>query len=284
MKTEEINIRDPFVLLDNGVYYLYGTRGATAWTDANGFDVYVSEDLQNWSNPIEIFHRPDDFWATSNFWAPECIKYKDKYYFLATFGGVNRKKGIQILESDKPTGPFVPLTREPITPKEWQCLDGTIFLDRENTPWLVFSHSVPEVLRGAICAAKLSDDFMTMVSPPKVLFYADTAPWSVPIPFGKTEFGVNEDAYFSDGPYLFYNRENKLSMLWSSWGDKGYSMGISISASQNLDGPWIHQKTPVKTNGGHGMVFKDKTGRTLLAYHTPNENRKEHPAFEELLI
>ena len=29
MKTEEVNIRDPYILLHEGVYYLYGTRSAT---------------------------------------------------------------------------------------------------------------------------------------------------------------------------------------------------------------------------------------------------------------
>lgn len=29
MKRTEINIRDPFVLVHEGKYYLYGTRGAT---------------------------------------------------------------------------------------------------------------------------------------------------------------------------------------------------------------------------------------------------------------
>ena len=31
MKTGEIHIRDPFVLVHGGKYYLYGTRGATCW-------------------------------------------------------------------------------------------------------------------------------------------------------------------------------------------------------------------------------------------------------------
>ena len=31
MKLADINIRDPFVLLHEGKYYLYGTRGATCW-------------------------------------------------------------------------------------------------------------------------------------------------------------------------------------------------------------------------------------------------------------
>ncbi len=44
MKTNEVNIRDPFVLLHGGKYYLYGTRSATCWGSAEGFDCYVSED------------------------------------------------------------------------------------------------------------------------------------------------------------------------------------------------------------------------------------------------
>ena len=47
MKTKEIHIRDPFVLPWEGKYYLYGTRGATCWGKADGFDVYSSADLEN---------------------------------------------------------------------------------------------------------------------------------------------------------------------------------------------------------------------------------------------
>lgn len=72
MKREEINIRDPFVLTRNGQYYLYGTRGATCWGPADGFDVYVSRDLENWDGPFECFHNDGTFWADRNYWAPKC--------------------------------------------------------------------------------------------------------------------------------------------------------------------------------------------------------------------
>jgi hypothetical protein len=59
LKTNEVKIRDPFVLPYDGKYYLYGTRSATTWGPADGFDCYVSENLSDWEGPIEIFKRPD---------------------------------------------------------------------------------------------------------------------------------------------------------------------------------------------------------------------------------
>ena len=42
MRADQINIRDPFVLAENGKYYLYGTRAADFGRKTGGFDVYVS--------------------------------------------------------------------------------------------------------------------------------------------------------------------------------------------------------------------------------------------------
>jgi len=47
MKLEDINIRDPFVLNDGGVYYLYGTRAKDFGCHTGGFDVYTSTGLRS---------------------------------------------------------------------------------------------------------------------------------------------------------------------------------------------------------------------------------------------
>ena len=278
-RTEDLRIRDPFVLLDDGVYYLYGTRGATAWGPADGFDVYTSADLESWEGPFEIFHRPEGFWATDSYWAPECVRRNGKYYLAATFGSQERRKGIQILEADTPKGPFVPLTELPITTDAWSCLDGTVYFDDADIPWLVFSHSVPEERKGAICAIQLSNDLHEAVSEVKTLFYASEAQWSRPIPFAKAEFGMDGEAFFSDGPCLIRQGDGKLRLLWSSWGDKGYCMGLSTSLSGTLAGPWEHGEQAYVDGGGHGMVFEARDGRRYLTYHTPNDFGKEHPVF-----
>ena len=45
LNREKVNIRDPYILLHEGIYYLYGTRSATCWGEADGFDCYKSENL-----------------------------------------------------------------------------------------------------------------------------------------------------------------------------------------------------------------------------------------------
>ena len=277
-KIEDIRIRDPFILVDNACYFLYGTRSETAWSDADGFDVYKSTDFINWEGPKEIFHRPKDFWATDSFWAPECIKLGTEYYLIATFGSKTRKKGIEILKSSSPEGPFDSITGGPITSDEWNCLDGTVYFE-ESVPYLIFSHSVPEESRGAICAIRLKNDLAGTDGELKTLFYASDARWSKPIPFAKDEFGMEGEAFFSDGPFVIKEIDGTLKMLWSSWGEKGYAMGLSRSLSGNLKGPWEHGDKEYIKGGGHGMVFKGLDGCRYLTYHTPNDAGKEHPTF-----
>ena len=55
MKKEQINIRDPFVVYENEKYYLYGSRAKNFAMKSGGFDVYISNDLIEWSEPIECF-------------------------------------------------------------------------------------------------------------------------------------------------------------------------------------------------------------------------------------
>jgi len=281
MKRSQISIRDPFILLDKDTYYLYGTRSQTAWTDGTGFDVYVSKDLENWEGPKVIYEKTKDFWADKEYWAPECIKYNDRFYLFATLGSHTKKKGVQVFVSDKPDGNFEPLSQHTLTPEDWNCLDATIYMEGDKK-YMVFSHSLPEEPKGAIMYVELSEDMKEMVSTPETLFYTKDAPWTRPIPFAKEEFGLDGDNYFSDGPYLFYNDKNELCMLWSSWSEKGYAMGVSVSDSGHIEGPWIHQEMPRYFGGGHGMVFADKGGSRFVLWHSPNDFSKERPYFISL--
>lgn len=278
MNRAEINIRDPYVLTWEGRYYLYGTRSATCWGEADGFDCYVSEDLEEWTGPMEVFHRSDGFWADRCYWAPECYAHDGAFYLIATLGAADRKTGVYALRADSPTGPFRPIGGR-LTPKDWVCIDGSLWF-AEDTPWLLFSHSFEDDPRGDMCAVPLTPSLDAAAGPPVTLFSAGDAPWARPVPFAKEEFGMDGDVFLTDGPCVFRMLDGTLRMTWSSWSERGYAVGLAVSPSGRITGPWQHLPEPLyPENGGHGMLFYDRDGRPRFALHYPNDRDRERPVF-----
>lgn len=283
MKTSEVNIRDPFVLVHGGKYYLYGTRSATCWGPADGFDCYVSADLENWEGPIEVFHRPEGFFADRQYWAPECVCRNGGFYLVTTFGAGDRNKGVYALKSDSPTGPFQPFS-QCLTPEDWVCIDGTVYFEGD-TPWLVFSHSLEHSPDGDMCMVRLSADLSHAETAPVTLFSAPDAPWARPVPFAKAEFGMDGDVYFTDGPYITRLDDGRLYMTWSSWGDRGYAVGVAVSDSGLVQGPWRQEPVPIfPADGGHGMMFRDLEDSLVFVLHYPNDKYQERPVFRRVTV
>ncbi len=280
---QDIHLRDPYVLRDQGCYYLYGTRGATVWTQAEGFDCYSSEDLVKWDGPREIFRRDADFWADRAFWAPECVARAGVYYLIATFGAADGRLGVQILRADSPLGPFTLWSEGPVTPRGWECLDGTLHVDAAEAPQLVFSRSFRQAGEGHVYAVELTPDLRAATGEPRLLLRAVDAPWARPFPHA-AEFGVPGEVYLADGPCLHRTRLGDSLLLWSSFGSDGYTVGIARSASGEVSGPWAHRPEPLFAgDGGHCMVFRSSEGRLLMALHSPNTTDRERPRLIELV-
>ncbi len=272
-----INIRDPFVLpvADENQYYLYGTRGHECWTDsATGIDYYTSSDLKNWEGPFLAFSPPADFWSDRNFWAPEVHAYRGKYYMFATFKAEGVRRGTQILMADKPGGPFLPISDEPVTPRDWECLDGTLFVDDDEQPWIIFCHEWVQVGDGEICALRLSEDLRTAVGQPELLFKASSAEWAHEIN------SKGRRGYVTDGPSMYRSKNNDLLMLWSSFSNGDYAVGVSKSSSGGITGTWEQiPESLYSGDGGHCMLFETFEGQLMLALHRPNSTLKERPYF-----
>lgn len=274
MKTNQIRIRDPFILpvKNENMYYLYGTTDSNVWKGAGtGFDVYRSSDLENWQGPFPAFRPTDNFWADHHFWAPEVHVYQGQYYMLASFKAEGKCRGTQILKADHPLGPFQPLTETPVTPRHWECLDGTLYIDKDEQPWLIFCHEWVQVQDGKICAQRLSSDLSCAVGEPVELFRASKAKWSVP---------VQGNNYVTDGPFIHSNEQGELMMLWSSMAEHGYAIGLARSKSNTILGPWIQDDHAwLDKEGGHGMLFQTFEGQLMLTIHSPNKTPNERPVF-----
>lgn len=274
MKADEINIRDPFILTEDGKYYMYGSRGWELWELGTGLDAYVSDDLENWDGPIEVFTKPVDFWADRNFWAPEVHKYKGSYYMFVTFKSETRCRGTQILRADSPLGPFLPHSDGPVTPEAWECLDGTFYEDGRGMPYIIFCHEWVQSVNGTVCALPLSDDLRAPVGEPRVLFDAATPEWTDPVSWGELH------GYVTDGPFVYRLESGRLMILWASFHKGLYCQAMAFSDNGEIDGNWLHAPAPLyMADGGHGMVFRALDGQLKLTLHSPNATPKERPLF-----
>ena len=266
-------LRDPFLLLDNGIYYLYGTGVSGRDWDNTTWACYVNRSGKlngTWEKTEKVvYERPA--YAEKQFWAPEVHKYKGKYYMFCTyFSSQTKHRGCTILSAPTPTGPFVEITNGPITPSGWDAIDATLYVDDRGQPWLVFVHewTCTDDRIGRMDAAKLSDDLTHLISQPVELFRADSSPWT--------------SRRVTDAPYLHKLRDGKLIMLWSNSNEDGYCIGIVHSKTGDVLGPWEHENAPFYQrgvldphDGGHGMIFTDTDGQQYICCHSPNKPCEE---------
>lgn len=274
MKRTDINIRDPFVLTEKGRYYLYGTRAENFGRKTAGFDVYISDDLTEWSEPLPCFDSVKYGLDREVNWAPEVHKYNGKYYMLATFTKENGLRGTYILSADAPAGPFVPHSEKALTPDEWECLDGTLYIDKKGTPYLVFCHEHTQIIDGAVCYIELAKDLRSSVGEPVYMFSGSSPQWA--------DKKARGEHYVTDGPFLYRTKGGALLMLWSTSVSGKYCQCVAQSDNGEIDGNFIHLPLLISDDGGHGMIFKTTDGQLMLTFHAPNQTGLERPVFKQL--
>lgn len=265
----DINIRDPYVLYEEGKYYLYGTRAKDFGTGVGGFDVYISSDLKNWSEATQCFSSDEYGLNTAVNWAPEVHRYRGEYYMLATFTKENGLRGTYILKAQSPTGPFVPHSDGAVTPYEWECLDGTLYTEN-GIPYLVFCHEHTQITDGTVCYLQLSEDLKTAVSEPVTLF-AGSEPYYI-------EKKPEGEHYITDGPFMYRTDSGELLMLWSTFINHRYAECLVKFSGGSIKNDFVHLAPLIDNDGGHGMIFRAES-KLFLTFHKPNKTGFEHPHF-----
>ena len=264
IESSVLKLRDPCVLIENGVYYMYGT-GWRCYKNTSGkldgdweYLGVVAEDTAD---------------VDADRWAPEVHKYNGKYYMFTTYKSKKRgMRGCTVMRADSPAGPFIEISNGHVTPADWDAIDATLYIDENGALWMVFVHEwtcMPNKI-GRMAAARMSDDLTHLISEPIDLFGAKDAPWATR--------GV------TDGCWMHRTEDGQLLMLWSNWDKYGYSVGIARSDNGRLDGKWSHDPEPLfsmgedgKYDGGHGMIFTDLDGQKYLSVHSPNDPKQGRP-------
>lgn len=275
LKREDIRIRDPFIYTDreNGCYYMYGTTSCKDNTleSRSTFSVYKSYDLESFEEPKVIFDgKKADFWADRDYWAPEMHKYNGRYYLFASFKAEGRCRGTQILVCDTPDGTFAPISENPITPPDWECLDGTFFVEN-GVPYMIFCHEWVQIKNGEIWAVPLKNDLSAPAGEPVLLFKASDNP-------NVGEYQVGKGTYVTDGPFL-WREGDAVKMIWSSFFGGRYI--VLEEEADSILGPWRHGKSRFGFDGGHAMIFEALDGKRMISLHSPNTANLERAFFCE---
>ena len=252
---KRVRLADPFILLDNGTYYAYGTH------NRNGIGYYTSTDLKSWRYEGVALHKNDSY-GEKWFWAPEVHLVDGVYYMFYT-----AEERTCVATSTSPRGPFVQREQKPLI-DGYRNIDNTLFIDKDGTPYMFFVR-VGKPFK--ICVAELESDLQSIKEKSITTCFTPTQSW-------ERRFGL-----VNEGPSVI--RHNGLYyMLYSGNGYKSQEYGIGYATAKSIRGPWkkSHANPILQLPGGlvgvgHGAPFYDKKGNLHYVFHAHYNHEKIHP-------
>lgn len=280
MRTEDIRIRDPYIVVRDGVYYMYKSDYTS---DNKNIYVLKSRDLKEWGEPKVVYTLSEDSWGCADLWAPEVHLYNGKYYMFLSLLGKNGLRGTEISVCDTPDGTFIPLTNRPATPDDRSCIDGSLFVEN-GVPYMTYSADWPfnfveekGCYVGAIWAVELTTDLKDRVGEPFCLFASDEA---MDTPDSFEYEGRMITRYGSDAPFVQRLKDGRLLVTWSPMPNGNYV--VLGATSDSMRGKWEHLKKPIfDRNGGHAMFFDGVDGKRYMCIHCPEKPPMERASFIE---
>lgn len=296
-----VALGDPYVLYDNGRYYMYGTGGGSK----DGFLAYSSDDLVNWSREGQVYSgNSESSWCIGDFWAPEVYRVKDKYYmfFSAQWRDNPTKEAenfrIGVAVADKPTGPFKDLYNKPVFDPGYPIIDANVFFDTNGKMYLYYSrccykHPVKsevadwarkkgwyqEIEESWVYGVELKPDFSgvkgepVMLLRPPVSMKDKQAEWE-----SRSVTSKEVNRRWTEGSTTF-KRGNTYYMMYSAnhFAGKNYAVGYATSRSplgpfKKADNNPVLEKNTAKggevTGTGHNSITWTPGGKEMFCvYH-----------------
>jgi len=270
------DIGDPHVLPANGEYFTFATGGPI------GFNVWRSQDLTTFSKEKAL---KKIAWASGDYWAPEVYPWQGRYVMLFTARRASDQSlRIGVAFADEPQGPYEDPIGAPLFDFGYAAIDGTLVVDDEGTPYMIYSRDCSEnIVEGRheshLYGVQLAPDLCATVGEPVLLTQPD-APWET----------ASGDYRWNEGPAVLAH-DGRYYLFYSAnyYADTAYSVGVAV-ADHPL-GPYVKQANnpllrPVEAEGtvlvsgpGHNSFFA--VGDELFtSYHThtyplaPSGNRQ----------
>jgi beta-xylosidase len=246
----QVFIADPFVLYDEGTYYLYGTGSAL------GFEVYTSADLVNWRKRGMCYTPTWRSWGDHHFWAPEVFKDGDTFYFYYTARNkTDNVRNVGVATSKSPLGPFQELKaplfagHSVIDPHVYRAPDGAtyIYATDESTP-----------TRSRILGARLAPNMADLASTLTDCLVS----------------GETWERNWIEAPFIL-ERNGVYYMMYSASAYDRPSYAIGYATARHPLGPYtkyegnpiVSQRGSVHGPGHHSVTMSPDGSEMIMAYH-----------------
>lgn len=265
-KGVEIFFADPTVFVENGKYYLSGTRNQ----EPLGFALLESDNLKEWH-----YARPDSMimvcgrqtFGDKGFWAPQFFNLGDKYLYLYT-----ANEQVAVAAGDSIEAVYTQTAVAPLDASE-KNIDPYLFRDDDGKYYLYhvrFDHG------NFLWVAEFNPETGTLVDGTLQRVFKNDQAWedtgaypSDPIMEGPTLIKI-DDTY-----YLFYSANHFMST--------DYAVGYATAPTPV--GPWTkNEANPIisrnivgEKGSGHGDVFTDNDGNLRYVYHVHNSDSVVSP-------
>lgn len=274
--TKVTNIGDPQIVLYKDKYYQYATfnDGKT-----QGFYCWVSEDLENWSEPILCLDAKEH-WGYTSFWAPEVVYHNGK--FVMHYSARSRELDalrIGVAVSDSPTGPFVDVYGKPMFDFGYAAIDGSVLVCEEGN-FLYYSRDcskniIDGVKTSQIYCVELDETLTKTIGEGKLV----TTPY-LPFETKSLQLDFAIPHVWNEGPCVI-KMGDEYVMNYSANFYASTDYAICITTSKSVCGPWKKLgNNPVLScnealfGAGHNAFFYDKEGNLCTSFHIQTNPQK----------
>lgn len=295
-----IDFGDPYLLhASDGNYYMYGT------SLADGFEAYVSKDLQKWEKCGQIYKggTPSQ-WNKDCFWAPEVYEIKGKYYlFYSSNMKDNPNNDAEIFKigvavADSPKGPFKDLYNRPVFNPPYPIIDANVYFDDASGKYYLYysrccyKHAVEseiadqakkqgkfdKVEESWVYGVELKPDFSGVVGEPQLLLAPPTklndrqSEWE-----SRSVTSGEVGRRWTEGSYLIKHGDTYY-IMYSANSFEGKHYAVGYATAKNPLGPFTKadnnpvlqenvSKGGIVEGTGHNMVITMSDGTQYCVYH-----------------
>ena len=273
---------DPSVIRVGADYWAMATTGG--W--APHFSILHSTDLVNWRVVGSVFQKKPA-WVKSDFWAPEIIEDRGRYFVFYT---ARREDGagkrgtlcVAVATAPAPSGPYTdygPLACQISELKNVGSIDAFFVRDENAQPYLIWKadgNDAEPDQPTVIFAQRLSEDFRKLLGKRREIL-RNTAAWEKHVTEGS--FILRRGEWF----YHFYSGNACCG--------RGCNYALGVARSRKLLGPW--EKNPANPIlaanetwqcPGHGDVVATPDGRDFLLYHAYRQRPEAFSIGREALL